>query len=507
MATDGRKWGTGGVSYKNDYTGTATTVGSSIGTQLIPFYYQRKALIELKKEQFFGQLADTTAMPAHYGKTIKRYHYIPLLDDRNINDQGIDATNTGGWDHTIIVTDPDGKKMYFTGSAVGTGAANISTDKANAKTDAERKVLDYFRNLGVTYDDGDPGNPDVPYSVYATLVSDFSTWDFNDTKAPVPRSGNLWGSSKDIGVIKGKIPVISEYGGRVNRVGFTRLTIEANIANFGFFEEYTKDSVQFDNDPELMQHISRETLKGANEIVETMLQIDLLNGANVIFYGGAATSTAELQGDGGATNVVSEVTYKMLEQMDIALDENRCPKDTTIITGSRMTDTRTIPAARYMYVGPELRMTFLEMKDLHGRPAYIPVHQYANAGTLAHGEIGSCGPFRIIENRNMLHWPGAGATVDATAGNGGYKTADSNGSEKYNVYPCLVVGSGSFTTIGFQTSGKNTKFEIIHKKPSTETADIHEPFGKVGFYSIQWWYGTMILRPEWIALAKVVAPR
>mgnify|MGYP000879285153 CR=1 FL=1 len=28
----------------------------------------------------------------HFGKEIKVYHYIRLLDDRNINDQGIDAT-------------------------------------------------------------------------------------------------------------------------------------------------------------------------------------------------------------------------------------------------------------------------------------------------------------------------------------------------------------------------------------------------------------------------------
>jgi N4-gp56 family major capsid protein len=28
----------------------------------------------------------------NYGKKIKKYLYLPLLDDRNINDQGIDAT-------------------------------------------------------------------------------------------------------------------------------------------------------------------------------------------------------------------------------------------------------------------------------------------------------------------------------------------------------------------------------------------------------------------------------
>ena len=74
------------------------------------------------------------------------------------------------------------------------------------------------------------------------------------------------------------------------------------------------------------------------------------------------------------------------------------------------------------------------------------------------------------------------------------------------MFPLLVVGSESFTTIGFQTDGENTKFVIRHKKPS-DTVDRTDPYGKVGFYSIQWWYGTMILRPEWIACVKVVAEK
>jgi hypothetical protein len=36
---------------------------SSVGAQLVDFYYQRKALIDLKRDMFFGQLADTTTMP------------------------------------------------------------------------------------------------------------------------------------------------------------------------------------------------------------------------------------------------------------------------------------------------------------------------------------------------------------------------------------------------------------------------------------------------------------
>jgi len=45
--------------YNDPAGGTASTIGSQTRTD----YYQKKALIEAKKEQFFGQLADVTAMP------------------------------------------------------------------------------------------------------------------------------------------------------------------------------------------------------------------------------------------------------------------------------------------------------------------------------------------------------------------------------------------------------------------------------------------------------------
>ena len=459
--------------------GVPGTTPSSVGGQLIPFFYQRKALIDLKKEQYFGQLADTAAMPTNFGKTIKRFHYIPLLDDRNINDQGIDATGYATANEvTIVITDPDGTTRY----AVAKG-----DDAAGALVAAKAKAVDIFKNLGVY---------DTSYAATKTaLVA--ASWTITE-KSAVNQGGNLYGSSRDVGTISGKLPVIGESGGRVNRVGFTRLTVEASIANFGFFEEYTEDSVQFDNDPELMQHISRETLRGANEIVEDCIQIDLLNGANVVFYGGDATSAATLTGNTGST--ASELTFNSLIRMETALNNNRCPKDTKIISGSRMTDTRTVGACRYAYVGSELKQTLLRMTDFHNAKAFIPVQEYAEAGKLAAGEIGSIGSFRFIENPQMMNWEGVGATVTT---NGGYL----EGGGKYNAYPVLIVGSGSFSTIGFQTSGENTKFKILHKKPGSATADRNDPYGKTGFYSIQWWYGTLVLRPEWIGLMKVVARR
>ena len=173
-------------------------------------------------------------------------------------------------------------------------------------------------------------------------------------------------------------------------------------------------------------------------------------------------------------------------------------KKTKIITGTRMVDTKTIDAARYMYIGSELIPTIKRMTDFFSNQAFIPVQQYGAAGgSLAVGEIGSVDQIRIIFVPEMMHWAGAGA---AEGVNAGYRATGGN----YDVFPMLVVGDSSFTTIGFQTDGKTVKFSIKHKKPN-ETHDRTDPYGEVGFYSIKWYYGTMILRPERIALIKCVA--
>ena len=373
---------------------------STVGTQLRDFYYARDAITEVAKDQYFTQLASTTDMPKNYGQRIIRYIYVPLLDDRNKNDQGIDATGA------------------------------------------------------------------------------------------VIANGNLYGSSKDIGKITDKMPVLSESGGRVNRVGFVRKTLEGTFQNYGYFTEYTEDSLNFDTDEELMMHINREMLTGASQISEALIQADLLNNAGVVKYAGTATSAAEI----GKTSIVS---FQDLVNLTTDLDNNRTPKDTKINTGTVKIDTKTINAARLMYIGSELKNTLRKMKDFFDEKAFVGVQHYAAGTTPLRGEIGSIDEFRIIVVPEMMHWSAAGAAT--TANDGVHIT---NG--KANVYPMLVVGSESFTTIGFQSEAKSVKYKIIHKKPA-ENAGLHNPYGKIGFMSIQWWYGFMVIRPERIALIKTAA--
>ena len=105
----------------------------------------------------------------------------------------------------------------------------------------------------------------------------------------------------------------------------------------------------------------------------------------------------------------------------------------------------------------------------------------------------------------MMNWTGVGADATVATGDGGEATHFTSGG-KYNVYPMLVVGDSSFSTIGFQTDGKTVKFKITHKKPGNETADRTDPYGETGFMSIKWYYGFLLERGERIGLVKTVAP-
>lgn len=467
------------------YNDPAGGNSSSIGEQFNDFFWQKKALIESRKKQVFMQLSTTIGMPKHMGKEIKRYVYLPLLDDANINDQGIDANGvTTVREVTIEIVRPEETTVgngYVTLYAVGEGA-----DDAAALVAAKARAVSIFKEEGIF---------DTDYATTKT-AAEADGWTIVDDNAAVAASGNMYGSSKDIGKITEKLPVLGENGGRVNRVGTKRVEIKGEIFDLGFFDEYTRDSVDFDTDSELRMHVNREMVNAAVEISEDVLQIDLINGAGVVRYGGEATSASTVTGEDSAT--ISEVSYEDLMKLSTDLDDNRCPKHTKIITGTTMTDTKTVNAARYIYIGSELKPMYRRMKDLHGEPAFTSVEKYAGGTTIAEGEIGAVDEFRIIVVPEMTHWAGVGATV---SDNAGYRETGG----KYNVYPSLVVGDESFVTIGFQTDGKTVKFEIIHKPPGKEQADRTDPYGKTGFMSIQWWYGTMILRPERIAVIKTVA--
>jgi len=448
-------------NFYNSPSSTASGTASSIGPQAITDYYFKKALIAVRDHQYFMPLADVRAMPKHMGKKIKQDVYVPMIDVLNTGSQGIDGAEAalvaGTWSGWLA----DGSLV----------AANYADEAAAI---AGTNVVDVAQN-----------------------------------------DQNLYGSSKDTGAIQSKIPTLRENGGRVNRVGFTRTQVEGELLKRGFFTEYTQESMDFDSDSELLSHIVEEALVGANEITEAELQADLVTTATssgTAYFCSSAPGTDALAGStvaAGATRTALKlavdevVVYNDLMNLSIALDDNKTPKQTKVISGSRMIDTKTVMGGRIMYIGSELIPVVRKMKSINPSSAvgdgFISVEKYADAANTVHGEIGSVDQFRIVVVPEMQHDRKGGAASSDTAGTG------KNGAD---IYPMLVVGDGAFTTIGFQTDGKSVKFTVNHKKPGKEIASLDDPYGEVGFYSIKWYYGFMALRPErlgiiWTALVAV----
>jgi N4-gp56 family major capsid protein len=415
----------------NAPSSTASGTASDIGAQARTDYYFKKALIAVRDHQYFMPLADVRAMPKHMGKKIKQDVYVPLLDDTNENDQGLNATGAALTKNTWSAWDSSGDLI----GAEGAYASETAAIAASGAVDVAE--------IG----------------------------------------GNLYGSTKDTGAIQRKIPVLRENGGRVNRVGFTRTQVEGELLKRGFFTEYTQESMDFDSDAELLSHITEEALVGANELTEAELQADLLT---------TATSSGTAYFMGGTTKLTTDevVTYEDLMNLSIALDDNKTPKQTKVIAGSRMIDTKTVNGGRVMYIGSELIPVVRKLTDISGSgvgSGFVSVEKYADASNILNGEIGSVDQFRIVVVPEMQNDRKGGAADGTT---------DGTGKDGVDIFPMLVVGDGAFTTIGFQTDGKSVKFNVNHKKPGKEIASLEDPYGEVGFYSIKWYYGFMALRPE-----------
>ena len=408
-----------GVSSATDSTVDASNTSTNIRVD----HYIKKALVDARRNHVFMQTADVQSMPKNSGKEMKRYFYVPILDERNLSTEGL------------------GNNSLVTGEAAA-GAAG---------------------------------------------------------------SGALYGGSKDVGTIAGKMPALGENSGRVNRVGSVRELRKGSINKYGVFSEYTQDSLDFDSDSELYNHMYREVINGASEITEDLLQLDLITQAGEVVYTGDASTTAEVK---------QPLEYADLMRLAITLDDNRTPRQSKIITGTRLIDTKVVAGVRYMYIGSEMIPTLKRMTDLHGAPAFIPIEHYAANANIAMGEIGAIDQFRFIVHPEMMQWEGEGAAVasgvvpESYNEDGNAEDLLVNDGTNYTVFPMLTIGDESYSTIGFQTNGKTVNFDIITKAPGKQTADAYnDPYGEKGFVSLKFWYGFLLQRPERLALIKTLAFR
>ena len=408
---------------------------SDIGVQFNDKHWSRAAVIEAKKAKTFSQMGDKLTQPKHYGSKIVKYHEIPILDDRNINDQGIDANG-------VVMVAGEYYTYDVNGAKVGTFATEALARAA----------------------------------VIAATAGAVSLKSGN---------GNLFGGSKDLLVQNGSFPALTEEGGMINRVGMKRLTIEAEVSEFGFYMSFTKKSLDMDTETGLLARYSRSVGETQGDIREAQIRNSLIGKSeDNRTFAGDATALIEC----GSNDILE---FADLRLMDQSLKYARCPKSTKLIDGSTKVGTTTVGKARYAYVPNEALPTLEDMEHGTGNKVWQPVEDYAAAGTIAMDEIGRISAFRFIEVEEMPKYAGQGAATDDVTDDDEVANRHVTGTN-YDVFPILFVGSGSFATVGFE--GDVARVTTVMPK-----ADAHnDVFGKKGAVSISWYYGIMFLQPEWI---------
>ena len=300
-----------------------------------------------------------------------------------------------------------------------------------------------------------------------------------------PTTGNLYGSSRDLGDITAGLPVLGEGASEVNRVVVTKKTGEVSFNRFGLHIAYTDEVELFSEDR--VQMIYREMLgDAAAQVNEDLIQKDMLSGTNV-YYIGSAVSRVTVGQDttdaGGADDADSIIGYDDIRKITATLVSNRAKKFPSIITGSTKIDTKTINSSYVGIVGPEVKYDLQGVADMHGRPAWIPVNQYGSAATLMPHEVGAINEMRFVETERAQKWVGGGAAIP-----GSYTGTLANDGSNFNVYPILCPTQGAFATVGLQGWGK-MKFNA---KAPGQVSDT-DKYGTRGFFSVNWFYAGIIL--------------
>ena len=598
----------GSVNYSGAIYGTGGQVlpgqgqlDSSVGPQRDPTYHIRKALMQMRRTSFFQQIADTMTMPKHTGKEVDIYEYYPILDDRNINDQGIDATGARYLGGNLYGTSRDIGKITAYMPHLGELSSRVNrvgitrivrksgirklglfmeydrdsndfdmdpnlqtirtTELMVAANDIVEDLLqkDLLNCAGITMYAIDPttdntnrandlNNGDIDKAIANLGITLSGTVATSRTAllAAVNAADRTEGSIRKaiyanttlVDSVDNNVELANQFGNYLVYESFKKVPVTRSVPIPGFdatgaatpLSGATRSDNAYPYDNPFNVSIDRYkgdsrnlTIRG--EVLPLLYPADQYKIADTRNtasnnwedrFGDFTAVSAKLPGGLDRKRVNSEVTYQDLANLASILNQNRVKTSTKMITGSTMVDTKTLEKCWVMYVGPQVEKLLRRMKAPNGEDAFTDASQYGAAATIMAGEIGNIDRFRFVVPNEMIYYAGAGADVpsvvsfktdiDRTANDinrPGHYYSSTEG--KFDVFPMLFVGDASFTNIGFKSSMGQGKFNFNHKKPGEITPG--SPYGVNGVMSVQWWMGTLVKRPEHIALINTIAPK
>lgn len=294
---------------------------------------------------------------------------------------------------------------------------------------------------------------------------------------------------------------LAEGAGAVNQRTLKKVTYETAFVRYGEMIDYT-DEVDIWSEDYIQVKYREELGELANARMEDLVQRDML-GTSTILYSGAAGSIGTIgtaAAVDGSDDAAWTVSYDLIRKAVRKLTRNRAKKNTTIVTGSNKIGTQPVARAYYGIIGADVKSdleTLTRGASYEKEYVFIPAHKYAGATSLAEGEVGYMHEVRFIEAESAVSYRQQGATVPTSYLGQLQYTGTIGSGAKFDVFPILFPTEGAFASVGLKGLEK-----IKFNSKSPAELENGNPYGTTGFFSYNFFYAGIILKPE--ALLKVL---
>ena len=296
---------------------------------------------------------------------------------------------------------------------------------------------------------------------------------------------------------------LPEGAGAQNKRILKKITFETSLKRYGEMLDYT-DEVELFSEDHIQIRYREELGELANSRYEDLVQLDLLSTPTKM-YGGTAASQADL-GTGvaadGSDDDIYRVSYDLIRKSVKKLVQNRAKKNTSLVVGSTKISTKPVAKAFFGIVDASVKIDLEILTRGTGTEkeyVFVPVHQYASPETAAEGEIGAIHEARFLESEGAMVDMAKGATIPASYA--GTLSYSNNGTDdKFDVHPILFPSQDAFAIVGLKGRGR---MKFLSMAP--EDIDRTNPYGNQGFFSVNYFYAGILLKPEAILRVDVLA--
>ncbi len=434
---------------------TTSTNGSNVRVDAL----REKAIRAAKKEIIFEQLCDNQTMPLNYGKTLKVHKTLYILDDLNVNDQGLgqdglvpgagepnENGNLYGSSRSVVdvsagmpmLAEGAGRvnrvgmtRITREGTLIRMGAFLEYTDEVELFSD-QKMEIQYYEKMGELaaelYDDylqkellGAAG-----VELYGGVATSISTLDGNDGATASTLAYDL--------IRQTQVTLRANYAKKTTSIitGSTKVgTVPVNASYFAYC--------------------------GPTSTVELeKLQDDFSERAYTPARMYAASGNLA-KGEVGAVHSTRFIEAERMMKYDGG--------GTLVSTNAGGYQTTTLTPAQAIARG--VATTFDAATD------YV------------------IGDVVVYLTNIYVHT----ADVTAAAWSAVGRTDLGTTAEFFDGFPIIYVTKGAFATIGLQG---NKKIKFLSKKPSQEPTQA-DPYALMGLYSFNFFAGSIVLEPEKIA--------